>query len=587
MNIFEEQDRLKILEELAISNSDPEKKLTYSKELIQTAQILDSIDYLYVGYLQKGNAHKSKGDYIKALDCYIKASKFAIEEESNQKQGSVNITIADVYSELGNHKNAIDYYQRAIDILRKENESLLVATALYNAGDEYFNIKKYDSAKLYFDESYLIFKNLNETMYMSYYLGSIGMIFAEQGNYLLAKEKINQAIAILEELEQYAPISEFLISMSDIYANQNDLITALSYAQRSLEIAKRYGLKKQISETSLKLSELYEQAGNSSESFKYFKSHIVYKDSVNNIKSVQQMADLRTDFEIQKKQDEIIFLEKENEISQLQGKRQKTINYISIGAFILVLFLAVSSYRRYNYEKRTNLIIQKETDKSEELLLNILPKETALELKKKGKVQAKKFNSVSVMFVDFKNFTRHSYNLSPEMLVKSVDYYFSKFDKIIKNYGLEKIKTIGDAYMCAGGLPFPTEDHPFKMIKAAFEISEFIAISKNKNSKDFAHFDARIGINTGPVVAGVVGTTKFAYDIWGDTVNVASRMESLSKPGKINISENTYKLIKDKCECEYRGEFQVKNKGMMKMYFVNEIKCKESFNATKGKNVEV
>ena len=126
--------------------------------------------------------------------------------------------------------------------------------------------------------------------------------------------------------------------------------------------------------------------------------------------------------------------------------------------------------------------------------------------------------------------------------------------------------------MCAGGLPCPTEDHAQKMVQAAFEIAAFVKEAKNTNDNDQTRFDIRIGINTGPVVAGVVGTKKFSFDIWGDAVNIASRMESNSEPGRINISENTYEIIKDNFECEYRGEIKTKNRGMMKMYFVNESK---------------
>jgi len=204
--------------------------------------------------------------------------------------------------------------------------------------------------------------------------------------------------------------------------------------------------------------------------------------------------------------------------------------------------------------------------------LNILPEETAEELKQNGKVQAKKFDSVTVLFTDFEGFTNFAENLSPEKLVESVDFYFSKFDEIMEKYDLEKIKTVGDSYMCAGGLPFPTEDHAQKMVQAGFEIAAFVKEAKKTNDKDQTRFDIRIGINTGPVVAGVVGTKKFSYDIWGDTVNIASRMESNSEPGKINISENTYELIKDTFDCEYRGKIKAKNRGMMKMYFVNKSK---------------
>ena len=152
--------------------------------------------------------------------------------------------------------------------------------------------------------------------------------------------------------------------------------------------------------------------------------------------------------------------------------------------------------------------------------------------------------------------------------METVGYYFSKFDSIVEKYGLEKIKTIGDAYMCVGGIHDNSEDHVERMIKAAMEIRDFVEETRRDDKAADKTFDIRIGINTGPVVAGVVGSKKFAYDIWGDTVNVAARMESMSEPDMINISEQTYALIKDKWPCDYRGEFEVKNRGMMKMYFV-------------------
>jgi class 3 adenylate cyclase len=237
---------------------------------------------------------------------------------------------------------------------------------------------------------------------------------------------------------------------------------------------------------------------------------------------------------------------------------------------MLILIITIGFYRRYKFIKKTNGIIEEEKNRSNQLLLNILPEETALELKRSGKVQAKKFDSVTVLFADFEGFTKYSENLAPEKLVESIDFYFSKFDTIMDKYNLEKIKTVGDAYMCAGGLPFPTKDHAHKIVLAALEIVQFVEDSKKVNSENQTRFEIRIGINTGPIVAGVVGIKKFSYDIWGDTVNIASRMESNSEAGKINISAFTYNIIKNDFDCKYRGEFEVKNKGMMKMYFVND-----------------
>jgi class 3 adenylate cyclase len=232
--------------------------------------------------------------------------------------------------------------------------------------------------------------------------------------------------------------------------------------------------------------------------------------------------------------------------------------------------LAFGLYRRNKYIDKTKKIINDEKQKSDNLLLNILPKETGEELKKSGKVEAKKYEAVTVLFTDFKGFTKLAENSSPEKLVESVDMYFSEFDKIVAKYKLEKIKTIGDSYMCAGGLPEQTDNHADLMAQAALEILNFVEKTKRVHAVSDIRFDVRIGIHTGPVVAGVVGKYKFSYDIWGDTVNVASRIESSCEAGKISVSEVTYNLLKDKFNFESRGEIQMKNRSPLNMYYLNK-----------------
>ena len=560
---YEEQDKLIILNALALNHSDPDKKLIFSEELLENARAMDSLDYLFLGFLFKGYALSDKGDFSEALETFYQAAEIADNEDVVSDQGKINAAIADVYSLMGNHENAIEYYRKSIVILRKENDSLRVATALYNTGDAYFIIKKYDSAIAYFNESSLIFKNIDYLLGTAFNLGSIGMIYAEQGKYELAKKNINQALIILEKYESYDAISEFLISLSDIYAIQNDFSSAFSTAQKSLVIAQKYGFKKHVSDANLKLSELYDQTGNQTESFKHYKNYIVYRDSVKNIEAVQEMADLRTDYQVSQKQLEVDLL-------NTQKRNQKILVIATAIALFLIGLLALGLFRRNKYIYKTNQVIEKERNRSDNLLLNILPEATAHQLKENGEVQAEKFESVTVLFTDFEGFTNHSENLPPEKLVESVDFYFSKFDEIMDKYDLEKIKTIGDSYMCAGGLPVAANDHAFKMIQAALEITKFVKEAKLDIENDLSHFEIRIGINSGPVVAGVVGIKKFAYDIWGDTVNVASRMEAASVAGKINISENTFQLIKNDFDCRCRGEIEVKNKGRMKMYFVED-----------------
>ncbi len=257
--------------------------------------------------------------------------------------------------------------------------------------------------------------------------------------------------------------------------------------------------------------------------------------------------------------------EKIHALSQAEIKKQKIIrNSIAAGLAALLLF-SIVVFRQRNK-------ISREKSRSDELLLNILPAETAEELKSTGAAKAKNFDQATVLFTDFKDFTSITEQLSAQELVNEINFCFSAFDKIISAYGIEKIKTIGDSYMCAGGLPVANQTNAEDTVRAALEIRNFMLeranfLRQHKETEGRA-FEVRIGIHTGPLVAGIVGIKKFAYDIWGDTVNIASRMESSGEPGKVNISGSTYELVKDKFRCTHRGKVQAKNKGEIVMYFV-------------------
>ena len=207
-----------------------------------------------------------------------------------------------------------------------------------------------------------------------------------------------------------------------------------------------------------------------------------------------------------------------------------------------------------------------EKEKSDELLLNILPETVALELKNHGASVPKYFDNISVMFIDVTGFTKYSETVSPKKLVEDINILFTGFDRICQKYGVEKIKTIGDAYLAAAGLPIKDDDHAIKILKAAADCLRFVKREQAKRP----FFEVRIGIHSGPAIAGVVGEKKFAYDIWGDTVNTASRIESTGESGKISVSKATYELTKTLGNFAYRGKIKAKNKGELDMYFWKE-----------------
>jgi len=561
------EKNLALLNKLLAKEQNPDTLLKYGNILLQKSLKDSLFSNLYAAHLQIGNSYKLKGNLSEGLENYFIALKYAEKSENIDDKGKVFVAIADTYSANENSQNAIIYYRKSIAILENGNDSIGLGSAIFNAGDEYLNMGKLDSALLFTERSQQIFERVDFPLGEAYCLGNLGMIFAKYGNNSIAEDRINQAIEILEKYADYYPIAVYLNFMSSIYLEKSEEATALSYSQRSLDLAKKYGLKEQISESNLLLSKIYEQSGNAPKALEFYKQYILYRDSVNNIQAVQEIANLRTDYEVSQKQVEVDSLEKEALISQLREKRQQFFIYAVLVVLLFVILLAIMTYRRYRFEKETKLIIEKEKNRSEELLLNILPEETAEELKNDGKVMAKRIDSVTVLFTDFKSFTAISENISPEKLVESIDFYFKEFDRITTKYGLEKIKTIGDSYMCAGGLPIQNKTHPTDVILAAKEMMAFV---NQELGNDLMHFEMRIGIHTGPIVAGIVGIKKWQYDIWGDTVNIASRMETNSVEGKINMSETTYQLVKEEFECEYRGTIDVKNRGVWKMYFLRE-----------------
>ncbi|MGB3590141.1 MAG: adenylate/guanylate cyclase domain-containing protein [Nonlabens sp.] len=572
------EEKLILLSDIAYYEESPDSIFFYSAEILKLADTTNYKSFYLEALTTRGSAHSMQSNLTEALQDYFKVMRLT-DPDDRLGIASLQLSIADAYSNLGNTITAIDYYRRAIPVFEDEDEIFSLATAEYNLADNYYRQSTLDSAFFYFKKADKMFFDLGPDyeIYRDYINGSLGLIYAQQDKNKLAEEFLNTSIDSLLSKGDLYTASEFLNGASELYLDLGKNKKALNYARRGLEIAQDYGIKEQIADSYLRISELYETRENPRKALQYFKDHIIYRDSVSNVTKAQDVANQNTQYQVSLKQKDIDILNQQKELQQkdieLQNKAIQTQRIVVVGiaiALALAGLLAFSLFKRFKLQKKTNKIIESEKERSDNLLKNILPEETAEELKEYGSVKAKRFDSVSVLFTDFKGFTSASEKLTPEQVVESIDYYFSAFDAIVEKYDLEKIKTVGDAYMCAGGLPFPTQDHFYKMTLAGLEMARFVQEAKNRDS-ELATFDIRIGINTGSVVAGVVGTKKFVYDIWGDTVNVASRMESSGGVGRVNLSESTYNKLQeyDQFVFEPRGAIEAKGKGKINMYFVD------------------
>ena len=341
---------------------------------------------------------------------------------------------------------------------------------------------------------------------------------------------------------------------------QLKLSGAENYLQRSLRLARELGYPADIGASAYALHKLYRQKGDWQRSLIMMDEYLLMHDSIQNDNN--RKAAIKTQYRYEYEKKEAVLKseqEKKNALTAAELRRSALLRNAYLLGFAIVGVFAVVFLLQRNR-------ISKEKRRSEALLLNILPREIAEELKIKGEAEARQFDSVTVVCTDFKDFTVHSENMTPKELVNELNMCFKAFDEIVTRYHLEKIKTVGDAYIAVSGLPVPNPDHAPQAVQAAIAMRDFM--NKRWQETNEGTFRMRCGVHSGTVVAGIVGVKKYAYDIWGDTVNTAARMEQNCEAGKINISGTTYELVKEHHACLYRGKLEAKNKGSIDMYYV-------------------
>jgi adenylate cyclase len=510
-----------------------------------------------------GGLNFNAGQYEKAIGNLFSALK--IFELNLDKKRTVRCLqyLCMAYNEQGMSEKAIEFAKQSIAISRTIKDSILLAVNLTNLGSVYYSQTDYNKALEYFQEALHIFQEIKDQQGIADALNNVAEIYEKKKNSAKALEFHLKSLAMAKELNDSRGIAVSFHNIGIVFKSMEKFPFAIKYLDSSIRLAKDGNDKAYLKEAYNTLSEIYSDMGNFQ---KAYLTHLMFSnlnDTLMSEENKKQFAEMNTRYETEKKDNQIGLLHKDRDIQHEKMRKQQIIRDGFIGGFAVVLLFAGIFFHQRNKTK-------KEKRRSDELLLNILPSETAEELKAKGSAQAKYFDEVTVMFTDFKNFTQATEKLSATELVDEIHYCYSAFDRIVSKYNIEKIKTIGDSYMCAGGLPVPNNTNAEDTVTAALEIGEFMRQEQEKHdAAGRPFFEVRIGCHTGPVVAGIVGIKKFAYDIWGDTVNIASRMESSGEAGKVNISEVTYELVKDKFNCTDRGEIAAKNKADLRMYFVN------------------
>lgn len=565
------------------------------KDTQRMARVLYNISYV----------HERMGNYPEALDYVLRHLEFLKGTEDAYSLFNAYTLLGNINVELEIYNEALNYYQKSLTIAEDIGDDYELAIAYNNLGnmlddlaEQDYKADKYDVARPRFTQAlgYLqralsIYQKTEDQEGAGNANNNLGVVYKNLGSYFLELEEpdsadiylnrslsyLSKALTIHQELNNRKGIIETYNGFGDVYRRLGNTDKALAYTQDYLDLAIEMDDQKFIQKAYKDLSRVYADLKKYKKAYKFRKKYdeIRYERLSEDI--VQQNARRQAifgDYQVQLENER-----QERALIAQEAQLQRTTlfrNSLMIGALGL-LAIALLIYNRYRIKSRANQeladknsIIAKEKKRSDDLLLNILPAETARELKENGKAKAKQYASVTVLFSDIVSFTQIAEALSATELVTLLDDCFRGFDKIALKYGIEKIKTIGDAYMCVGGLPVANETHAYDVVRAGIEMQEFV---KNYNltlaTRGLSDLAIRIGIHTGPVVAGIVGSTKFAYDIWGDTVNLAARMESGGAAGQVNISRTTYEQVKDRFSFEERGKIVVKNKGALEMYFVD------------------
>jgi len=524
-----------------------------------------------------GAVYYAEGNDTKALEHYLGSLKAAEETSDTSRMVVASINIGTIYlKDEATHNKAQAYYLAALPLIEILGDPEAEGTVSVNLGEIYYGRGELDTALYYYERSLTAFK-MSSAGNVPISMTCIGKVYMQRKDFTKAIQLQSGAYEIARLSDAKLEMTTSMLGLAETYVQQGNLSSAISTYKIAENIAEEIGARNELRNAYQGLAEAYAIRSDFNNAYKYQALLTDIKDTLYVAANDKKIQTLEFNYELDKREGQIELLTTDKKLQDAIIQKQKFVKNAFIGGFILIMLVALQTLRNYFRKVKTNKILDGQKVEIENLVLNILPAEVATELRNEGSATPRSYESVSVLFTDFKGFTTIAGGLAPKELVAELNDFFVAFDDIAVRNNLEKIKTIGDAYMCAGGIPSSNDTHYLDTVNAGLEMQEYMRRTNEiRASKGQQIWGLRIGIHTGPVVAGVVGKKKFAYDIWGNAVNIASRMESSGEAGRLNISAATYELVKDKYNCEFRGKIYAKNVGDIDMYFVNS-KIEEVF----------
>ncbi len=551
--------------------SNAEAAMEYANEALRIFEQRKDVGGIGRVYFLLGFVYWGLGDYEEGLEYALKSLDMARSVNDRQAESWGLYSLGTFYFDLNDYPQSLGYYQQSLDILQNlivegVDISFAKARTLNGIGSVCIRLGEYQKAHDYLFQSLEINERTGNGASTARTLQDIGTVYQELGDPERALQYYNESLVIRERIGHKQGLTTTLLDLGNLFAKQNIPDIALEYLNRALALAEEINAKPKIFRIHQAFAEVYEQVNNPARALWHFKAFHRIKEQVTGDEQNMQFKNLRASFQAEKSQ-------KEAEIVRLRNVELAQANTQLAEAYGLV---------------------EQERSESEKLLLNVLPKSIAQRLKTGERPIAENFIEATVLFADIVGFTQLSAQNSPEEIVTMLDWVFSIFDGLTEHFGLEKIKTIGDAYMVASGIPVARADH--------VEAAATMALAIVQEIRDFASqsgvpMEVRVGIHTGSVVAGVIGKQKFIYDLWGDTVNTASRMESHGEAGKIHVTEEVYQrltlvngrsslgvrvtgehppmtnqpMTNNQFTFEERGEIEIKGKGMMRTWFLTAV----------------